>query len=103
MALPARDTRSLMPTPMPATTRYACWWTASTMFPRRRAFTLRSPAPSVRCFRRPPSAATEIRWEDFATAPSNAPPDAKEFFEPNLYIYDAYPGGIGFSEPLYRI
>ena len=26
----------------------------------------------------------------------------KEFFEPNLYIYDAYPGGIGFSEPLYR-
>ncbi len=51
---------------------------------------------------RPPSAATDIRWEDFATAPSNAP-DAKEFFEPNLYIYDAYPGGIGFSEPLYRI
>jgi len=28
---------------------------------------------------------------------------AKEFFEPNLYLYDAYPGGIGFSEPLYRI
>src|SRR5439155_338726 len=56
MALPARDTRSLMPTPTPATTRYACWWTASTMFPRRRAFTLRSPAPSVRCFRRPPMA-----------------------------------------------
>jgi DEAD/DEAH box helicase domain-containing protein len=26
----------------------------------------------------------------------------KEFFEPNLYMYDAYPGGIGFSEPLYR-
>jgi DEAD/DEAH box helicase domain-containing protein len=26
----------------------------------------------------------------------------KEFFEPNLYLYDAYPGGIGFSEPLYR-
>src|SRR6266702_391194 len=56
MALPARDTRSLTPTPTPATTRYACWWTASTMFPRRRAFTLRSPAPSVRCFRRPPRA-----------------------------------------------
>lgn len=51
---------------------------------------------------RPPSAASEIRWEDFATAPSNAR-GAKEFFEPNLYIYDAYPGGIGFSEPLYRI
>jgi DEAD/DEAH box helicase domain-containing protein len=26
----------------------------------------------------------------------------EELFEPNLYIYDAYPGGIGFSEPLYR-
>jgi DEAD/DEAH box helicase domain-containing protein len=29
-------------------------------------------------------------------------PDAKEFFEPNLYLFDAYPGGIGFSEPLFR-
>jgi DEAD/DEAH box helicase domain-containing protein len=29
-------------------------------------------------------------------------PSAKEFFEPNLYLYDAYPGGIGFSEPLFR-
>jgi DEAD/DEAH box helicase domain-containing protein len=26
-----------------------------------------------------------------------------EFFEPTLYIYDAYPGGIGLSEPLFRI
>jgi len=26
----------------------------------------------------------------------------KEIFEPNLYLYDAYPGGIGFSEPLFR-
>lgn len=51
---------------------------------------------------RPPSAASEINWEDFATASSNGS-EAKEFFEPNLYIYDAYPGGIGFSEPLYRI
>jgi len=49
---------------------------------------------------RPPSAATEINWEDFA-APAN-PPQAEAFFEPNLYIYDAYPGGIGISEPLYR-
>src|SRR6516165_2896448 len=49
---------------------------------------------------RPPSAATEINWEDF-TVPAN-PSEAKEFFEPNLYVYDAYPGGIGFSEPLYR-
>src|SRR5690348_9404205 len=26
----------------------------------------------------------------------------REFFEPNLYLYDAYPSGIGFSEPLFR-
>jgi DEAD/DEAH box helicase domain-containing protein len=25
-----------------------------------------------------------------------------EFFEPNLFLYDAYPGGIGFSDPLFR-
>jgi DEAD/DEAH box helicase domain-containing protein len=49
---------------------------------------------------RPPSAASEINWEDFAH-PANGS-EAKEFFEPNLYIYDAYPGGIGFSQPLYR-
>jgi DEAD/DEAH box helicase domain-containing protein len=48
---------------------------------------------------RPPSAASEINWEDFA-APRTS--DITEFFEPNLYLYDAYPGGIGFSEPLYR-
>jgi DEAD/DEAH box helicase domain-containing protein len=29
--------------------------------------------------------------------------EEREFFEPNLYLYDAYPGGIGFSEPLYRL
>jgi DEAD/DEAH box helicase domain-containing protein len=28
--------------------------------------------------------------------------NVKEFFEPNLYLFDAYPGGIGFSEPLFR-
>ena len=50
---------------------------------------------------RPPSAATEINWEDFAKSPPAAS-DTKEFFEPNLYIYDAYPGGIGFSQPLYH-
>jgi DEAD/DEAH box helicase domain-containing protein len=27
----------------------------------------------------------------------------EEFFKPTLYLYDAYPGGIGLSEPLYRI
>ena len=33
----------------------------------------------------------------------NDPAETKEYFEPNLYLYDAYPGGIGFSEPLYRV
>ncbi len=50
---------------------------------------------------RPPSAASEINWEDFAAPRTTS--DITEFFEPNLYFYDAYPGGIGFSEPLYRI
>jgi DEAD/DEAH box helicase domain-containing protein len=49
---------------------------------------------------RPPSAASEINWEDFAAERTS---DLTEFFEPNLYLYDAYPGGIGFSDPLYRI
>jgi DEAD/DEAH box helicase domain-containing protein len=39
---------------------------------------------------------TPTRLEDALFA------NAKEFFEPNLYLYDAYPGGIGFSEPLFR-
>ncbi len=39
---------------------------------------------------------TTTRLEDAISA------SAKEFFEPNLYLFDAYPGGIGFSEPLFR-
>jgi DEAD/DEAH box helicase domain-containing protein len=39
---------------------------------------------------------TPTRLEDALSA------NAKEFFEPNLYLFDAYPGGIGFSEPLFR-
>jgi DEAD/DEAH box helicase domain-containing protein len=27
----------------------------------------------------------------------------EEFFEPTLYLYDAYPGGIGLSEPLFHM
>ena len=51
---------------------------------------------------RPPEAGSDeaefapVRFEDVASA------KMKEFFEPNLYLYDAYPGGIGFSEPLFR-
>ncbi len=46
-----------------------------------------------------PGADTEfapVRFEEVASG------RMKEFFEPNLYLYDAYPGGIGFSEPLFR-
>jgi len=39
-------------------------------------------------------------WQDYSTA-TDDPERMKEFFEPNLYLYDAYPGGIGFSEPLF--
>ena len=51
---------------------------------------------------RPPALGVElqemcpVRMEDAAGA------NAKEFFEPNLYLFDAYPGGIGFSEPLFH-
>jgi len=48
---------------------------------------------------RPPNAGSAVEWQEFSTSPEND----KEFFRPNLYIYDAYPGGIGFSEPLYRM
>ena len=54
---------------------------------------------------RPPATGVETEWQQ--PAPSLAdltnPAEMKEFFEPNLYLYDAYPGGIGFSEPLYRV
>jgi DEAD/DEAH box helicase domain-containing protein len=26
-----------------------------------------------------------------------------KIFEPNIYLYDRYPGGVGFSEPLFRL
>jgi len=51
---------------------------------------------------RPASAGVEAEWQEFTTVMSD-PAEMKEFFEPNLYLYDAYPGGIGFSEPLYRV
>ena len=54
---------------------------------------------------RPPSPGVGEDWESLpapAEAMAGANLDEKEFFEPNLYLYDAYPGGIGFSEPLFR-
>jgi DEAD/DEAH box helicase domain-containing protein len=49
---------------------------------------------------RPPSPGLELEWQEARSA-AEAASDDPEFFEPNLYLYDAYPGGIGFSEPLY--
>ena len=40
---------------------------------------------------------------DAAAAGSLAEMASQDLFEPNLYLYDAYPGGIGFSEPLFRV
>jgi DEAD/DEAH box helicase domain-containing protein len=51
---------------------------------------------------RPPSPGSKIEWEDAPDLTAIKTLAEKEFFEPNLYLYDAYPGGIGFSEPLYR-
>jgi len=56
----------------------------------------RPPAPSDQ-----PDIVTEAR--DFRPATGEVwTTGQKEFFEPNLYLYDACPGGIGFSEPLFR-
>ena len=49
---------------------------------------------------RPASPGVKPEWQEF---PAASELRKKEFFEPNLYLYDAYPGGIGFSEPLYRV
>lgn len=45
---------------------------------------------------RPPSPGLSIDWDE-------QPDQARELFEPNLYLYDDYPGGIGFSEPLFCV
>jgi len=47
---------------------------------------------------RPPSPGIQSEWEGSLETTGQL----SEFFEPNLYLYDAYPGGIGFSEPLFR-
>ncbi|HMI53172.1 MAG TPA: DEAD/DEAH box helicase [Candidatus Saccharimonadales bacterium] len=51
---------------------------------------------------RPPATSTESDEFNPVSMKDLASGNAKEFFEPNLYLYDAYPGGIGFSEPLFR-
>ncbi|MGB9069688.1 MAG: DEAD/DEAH box helicase [Candidatus Acidiferrales bacterium] len=51
---------------------------------------------------RPSTPGVETEWSDASLALADAE-ETKEYFEPNLYLYDAYPGGIGFSEPLYHV
>ncbi len=43
--------------------------------------------------------------EDVEASPSaqGRPSVYTKIFEPNIYLYDKYPGGIGFSEPLFRL
>ncbi len=43
--------------------------------------------------------------EDAETSPpaQGRPSVYTKIFEPNIYLYDKYPGGIGFSEPLFRL
>ena len=52
---------------------------------------------------RPASPGVETEWQRILSGYATIRSKMKEFFEPNLYLYDAYPGGIGFSEPLYRV
>jgi len=49
---------------------------------------------------RPPSPGIGLEWQE-APVEIGASREEQEFFEPNLYLYDAYPGGIGFSERLF--
>jgi DEAD/DEAH box helicase domain-containing protein len=51
---------------------------------------------------RPPAPGAEVEEVMPVPLEDAAGANAKEFFEPNLYLFDAYPGGIGFSEPLFR-
>ncbi len=42
----------------------------------------------------------EVEWPPSTAADRGR---IEEFFKPTLYLYDAYPGGIGMSEPLYHM
>jgi len=42
----------------------------------------------------------DVSW---SPPPSPKTGEVRELFEPTLYLYDAYPGGIGMSEPLFHI
>jgi hypothetical protein len=51
-----------------------------------------------------PETGLDCILECFEQVPvANARRDHDEDYEPNVFIYDNYPGGIGLSEPLYRL
>jgi DEAD/DEAH box helicase domain-containing protein len=41
--------------------------------------------------------------DEFRQSRAPSPESRSAIFEPNIYLYDKYPGGIGLSEPLYRM
>jgi DEAD/DEAH box helicase domain-containing protein len=67
-----------------------------------------SPAPLTTS---PPSSAPGATLKGGATAEtperlSSSPGKrtvVRKIFEPNIYLYDSYPGGVGLSEPLFRL
>ncbi|HXZ19432.1 MAG TPA: Zn-binding domain-containing protein, partial [Candidatus Acidoferrales bacterium] len=52
---------------------------------------------------RKPGAAGARPVEAVQSSSLATPRGGQEIFEPNLYLYDAYPGGIGFSQPLFDL
>lgn len=50
------------------------------------------------------NAALETAGTDISVrSPSGKRTERARIFEPNIYLYDRYPGGVGFSEPLFRL
>ena len=50
-------------------------------------------------------ATVERGWRGWRPTVELAAPTASPAlpYEPNIFVYDSYPGGIGLSEPLYRL
>jgi hypothetical protein len=47
-----------------------------------------------------PEADSEFRMQNSKSEIQNL---KSQIFEPNIYLYDKYPGGVGLSEPLFRM
>jgi DEAD/DEAH box helicase domain-containing protein len=57
--------------------------------------------PPFSRLRAPSEVEGETRSQKEGLEPESRSP--RVFFEPNIYLYDKYPGGVGFSEPLFRL